>query len=68
MLAKQIENGIPLATARKLTSNQQNGVSAKVQSLAYFENALARRRCPEREEAAERGRQLKTSYDQKRKR
>jgi hypothetical protein len=36
-----IENGILLATARKIASDRENGSSGQVQSLAYFEQAIA---------------------------
>jgi hypothetical protein len=39
--SQQIERGILLASARKMGSDQSNGVTARVQSLAYFENAIA---------------------------
>lgn len=39
--ASEIENGIVLATARKINSDLQNGAAVRVKSLAYFEEAIA---------------------------
>jgi len=40
MTPEQVINGILLGTARKIGSDLENGTTAQVQSLAYFENSI----------------------------